>query len=110
MRKEIRRFIPLMELLKNLDARKRSKELKTISKDFLKFLSTVIFNVNSGTFKIPEELIKQLKPYRRYIQKLSQKNISLAERKKIITLPKFYPNVISPLIPHLITLISDQDE
>ena len=110
MRKEIRRFIPLMELLKNLDSKKRSAYLKTITKDFLKFLSTVIYNVNSGIFKIPDELIKELKPYRKSIQKLSQKNISLADRKKIITSPKFFPNVISPLIPHLITLISEQDE
>lgn len=105
MRKTIKVFIPILELLSNLDAKQRTLYLKSSKQNFVKFLSDLIYNLNSGVFEVSDEIIAKLKPYRKNIQKLSQKGLTLTERKKILSSPKFFTNVIAVLVPELIKLV-----
>ena len=103
MRQTIKKFIPLLEMLQHLDEKNRRQYLKSAKNDLIKFLSEIVYNLNIGSL-IPPSLDK-FRPFKKNIQRLSNRSISLAQRKKILSSSNFFSNVISPLIPILIELI-----
>lgn len=107
MRKTIKKFIPLLELLCNLEAKQRKTYLKTAKPDLLKFLSDIVHNFHSGVLKVSDEIVEKLRPYRNSIKKLTQKKLSLTGRKKILLSPQFFPKVIAILTPELIKLVNN---
>ena len=104
MRQKIKKFIPVLELIQNLEEQNRRVYLKSAKVDIIKFISELLYNVNIGTLPISPEVLNKLRPFKTLIKKICKKKISLKERKKILSKPSFYSNVISPLIPFLIEL------
>ena len=77
--------------------------MKSAKNDLIKFLSEIVYNLNIGSLSPPS--LDKFRPFKKNIQRLSNRSISLAQRKKILSSPNFFSNVISPLIPILIELI-----
>ena len=102
MKQKIKKFIPVLELIKNLSEQDRHMYLKSAKTNIIKIIAEILYNVNIGTLPISNELLDKLKPFKKPIKNITKKKLSLKARKRILTKANFYSNVVSPLIPVLI--------
>ena len=104
MKQKIKKFIPVLELIKNLSEQDRHMYLQSAKTNIIKIIAEILYNVNIGTLPISNELLEKLKPFKTPIKNICKKKLSLKARKKILTKANFYSNVVSPLIPILIEI------
>ena len=106
MNQTLKKFIPAIELLKNLPAKDRTQYLKSANPKLVKFLSDICYNILLNNLKLTPDLLKILKPHRAVIEVLGKKGLSLAGRRKILGRKNLFDNIFTPLIPLLIKYLS----
>ena len=109
MKKQIKPFIPLMELLKSLPSKDCTAYLKNSNSSFIKFLSNLCYNVVLNNLNLPRSLLLELKPYRKVIESLGDKKLSLTARRRILSRPRVFERVFVPLINPLLTLLTGHE-
>ena len=105
MKTQIRQFLPILEFIDKLPPKERRSYIRSIPIPLIKFISDLCFNILLGNLPLEDKILKQLKPFKRQIENIAAKKISLKNRKKILQKQSFFGGVISPLIPILLDLI-----
>ena len=98
-----------MEMLNTLSPKECSIYLSKASSNLIKFLSELSYNVVLGNLDLSYSLLLSLKPYRKFIEELAQKKISLKRRRQILSKLNLYKNVFGQLIDSLIDLTSSSE-
>ena len=84
--------------LKTKDKKKIKSIVKNLPKEVINALSEVILNGYCGNIPLNDQDIHKLKPYRKLMEILSNKNVKIEERKKLMTSNKG-GSLLSVLIP-----------
>ena len=71
--------------LKTKDKKKIKSIVKNLPKEVINALSEVILNGYCGNIPLNERDIQKLKPYRKLMEILSNKNVKIDERKKLMS-------------------------
>ena len=106
MRQKIQPFIAILEMVCGLDEKERNRYLRTADTKFIKFLSELCFQVIHNTLALERDLL--LKPSRKAIEALAKKNISMKERRRILTKKNSFSNIFPLLIKRLIEILHNE--
>ena len=80
--------------------------MKNLPKEVINALSEVILNGYCGNIPLNERDIQKLKPYRKLMEILSNKNVKVEERKKLMSSNKG-GSLLSVLIPLASSVITN---
>ena len=105
MKNQIRQFLPILEFINKLPPKEKRSYICSAPIPLIKFISDLCFNVLLGNLPLENRLLKKLKPFKKHIENISVKKISLKSRRKILQKKRFFSGVITPLIPILLNLI-----
>ena len=92
--------------LKTKDKKKIKSIVKNLPKEVINALSEVILNGYCGNIPLNERDIQKLKPYRKLMEILSNKNVKIDERKKLMSSNKG-GSLLSILIPLASSVITN---
>ena len=92
--------------LKTKDKKKIKSIVKNLPKEVINALSEVILNGYCGNIPLNERDIQKLKPYRKLMEILSNKNVKIDERKKLMSTNKG-GSLLSILIPLASSVITN---
>ena len=92
--------------LKTKDKKKIKSIVKNLPKEVINALSEVILNGYCGNIPLNERDIQNLKPYRKLMEILSNKNVKIDERKKLMSSNKG-GSLLSILIPLASSVITN---
>ena len=106
MKNKLRQFLPILEFIDALPPKERQLYISSAPTPLIKFISDLCFNVRIGNLPVENKILKKLKPFKKQIEKISAKKVSLKSRKNILQNKHFFSGVISPLIPILLNLIN----
>ena len=99
-----------METLNNLSPKERNKYLKKAPIVLVKFLSDLCYNVVLDNLNLPRDLLLSLKPYRKTIESLAKKKVSMKTRRQLIAKKGTYKNIFATLIDPLISLTTSNHD
>ena len=105
MRAKLKSFIPILEFLEGLSSTEKKSYLRAAPIPLIQFIADLCYNVLSGNVVLSDAIIEKLRPFRKHLEAICVKGISLKARKKVLQRKKFFSNVISPLIPILLELV-----
>ena len=106
MKNKLKQFLPILEFIDRLSPQERKLYIRSAPTPLIKFVSDLCFNVLLGNIPVENKLLKKLNPFRKQIEQIAAKNISLKKRKKIFEKKRFFTGVICPLIPILLNLMN----
>lgn len=101
MKKQIKKYLPLLEYISKLEVHKRKPFIKKLKKKNSEFLFDLLANFYQGNLPVAKEIIDQLRPYREVIASLVAPRKSLKARKTQLVEDDYYPLLITPLLPSL---------
>ena len=102
MSKCITRNSDFLKKIVKARGQKRESIIDSASKDEIRALSEIAFNISKGNFKIPEPLLKKLVKHRHSIRKLSKKTLSHTVKRTLLKQKGgFLPLLVSPVLSAL---------
>ena len=110
MKKLIRKYIPILELINSLSEKEKKNFFKTSNIEIIRFLSDLLYNINSSNIFLEKETLLKLKKFKKDIKTISKKKTTLAQRRKILSKKGFFHGAISPLIKELIILVRNNEQ
>jgi len=105
MKRQLRKFLPILEFIDGLSDKERQKYLRYSSPSLIKFIADLCYNVLLGKLTLKKHILSKLKPHRKQIEKICAEGISLKRRKQIFMKKNFFSVAVSPLIPVLLEIV-----
>ena len=106
MKKTIKSFLPVLELIKAMAPPAQSAYLRKAPNELIKFLSNCAHNTRIGVIDLSPNVFNQLKNHKKIIEKISEPKISLKLRRKYISQKGTFNKIFVPLIDILINYTS----
>ena len=103
---ELQQILPFLEYVNKLSKFQQKKLLKQADAKFIKIITNLCYNFNKGNITNKPKYINRLKKYRKLINVICKKNVSLKKRKDILQTGGFLPTLLGTAVPLLIELLS----
>jgi hypothetical protein len=97
MKERIERNLHLLESFPKLNRKQQGLIRKNFTPDQLKFIFELAINLLNQNIPVPQEIRKKLEPHKSKIRRLSQKNSTIKEKRKIVQTGGFLPLFLSTL-------------
>ena len=106
MKAKLKAFLPILEFLEGLSSTEKKSYIRVAPPPLIRFIADLCYNVLSGNIPLSGKVLEKLRPFKKHLEAISVKGISLKARKKVLQRKNFFSNVISPLISSLLDLVN----